>query len=283
MDYKKLAVAIKLCGSTPKVDQCPQCPYWASGDMNNCIPRVTADAATAITDLLARTEAAEYELEQKKGYYDQMVDAFAAMDSSDLEATKTKLRIAEARAEAIEQDRDRLLEAMKPNCLMCDSMHENGNCTEVGGFCTAVPAAHCPLIPKLIARAEAAEEQLDRYKKSGLEPCDYAAIKSGLTNEEKAKKDEIDSELNETGLKGAFSVKELKSSDGTLWYYELLKGLNTYITYEDTGDPEYPAGHVYNVDEMEDLYQKQVDKKEYPDYDYWLSDMLKSGIFIKRD
>lgn len=99
----------------------------------------------------------------------------------------------------------------------------------------------------------------------------------------KAKKDEIDSELNETGLKGAFSVKELKSSDGTLWYYELLKGLNTYITYEDTGDPEYPAGHVYNVDEMEDLYQKQVDKKEYPDYDYWLSDMLKSGIFIKRD
>ena len=64
MDYKKLAVAIKLCGSTPKVDQCPQCPYWASGDMNNCIPRVTADAATAITDLLARTEAAETRAEK---------------------------------------------------------------------------------------------------------------------------------------------------------------------------------------------------------------------------
>lgn len=86
------------------------------------------------------------------------------------------------RIESVEADRDRLREAMKPNCLMCDSMHENGNCT-------AVPAAHCPLIPKMIARAEAAEEQLDRYKKSGLEPCDYAAIKSGLTNEEKAKKD----------------------------------------------------------------------------------------------
>ena len=111
----------------------------------------------------------------------------------------------------------------------------------------------------------------------------YEGIPTGLLVEIKAKKDEIDSELNETGLKGAFSVKELKSSDGTLWYYELLKGLNTYITYENTGDPEYPAGQVYNVDEMEDLYQKQVDKKEYPDYDYWLSDMLKSGIFIKRD
>ena len=61
MDYEKLAVAIKLCGSTPKVDQCPQCPYWASGDMDNCIPRVTADAATAITALLARAEKAERE------------------------------------------------------------------------------------------------------------------------------------------------------------------------------------------------------------------------------
>ena len=33
------------------------------------------------------------------------------------------------------------------NCLRCCFRHEdNGNCTEVGGFCTAVPAAHCPLL-----------------------------------------------------------------------------------------------------------------------------------------
>lgn len=33
------------------------------------------------------------------------------------------------------------------NCLRCHFRHEdNGNCTEVGGFCTAVPAAHCPLL-----------------------------------------------------------------------------------------------------------------------------------------
>ena len=71
MDYEKLAVAIKLCGSTPKVDQCPQCPYWASGDMNNCIPRVTADAATAITDLLARAEAAEARAEKAERERDE--------------------------------------------------------------------------------------------------------------------------------------------------------------------------------------------------------------------
>ena len=35
----------------------------------------------------------------------------------------------------------------KINCLRCRFRHEdNGNCTAVGGFCTAVPAAHCPLL-----------------------------------------------------------------------------------------------------------------------------------------
>lgn len=33
------------------------------------------------------------------------------------------------------------------NCLRCRFRHEdNGNCTAVGGFCTAVQAAHCPLL-----------------------------------------------------------------------------------------------------------------------------------------
>lgn len=33
------------------------------------------------------------------------------------------------------------------NCLQCEFRHpDNGNCTAVGGFCTAVPAAHCPLL-----------------------------------------------------------------------------------------------------------------------------------------
>ena len=47
------------------------------------------------------------------------------------------------------------------NCLKCHHRHQdNGNCTAVGGFCTAVPAAHCPLIPELTARAEAAEARV---------------------------------------------------------------------------------------------------------------------------
>lgn len=35
----------------------------------------------------------------------------------------------------------------KVNCLRCRFRHEdNGNCTAAGGFCTAVQAAHCPLL-----------------------------------------------------------------------------------------------------------------------------------------
>ncbi len=37
------------------------------------------------------------------------------------------------------------------NCLRCAYRHEdNGNCTAVGGFCTAVPAAHCRLLQEYL-------------------------------------------------------------------------------------------------------------------------------------
>ena len=39
----------------------------------------------------------------------------------------------------------------KNNCLRCKFRHkDNGNCTAVGGFCTAVPAAHCPMLRKYL-------------------------------------------------------------------------------------------------------------------------------------
>lgn len=39
------------------------------------------------------------------------------------------------------------------NCLKCHHRHQdNGNCKAVGGFCTSVPAAYCPLIPELLTR-----------------------------------------------------------------------------------------------------------------------------------
>ena len=60
----------------------------------------------------------------------------------------------------------------KANCLRCNFRHEdNGNCTAVGGFCTAIPAARCPLLrqyldtrltPEEIDMDHEAAEQLRR-------------------------------------------------------------------------------------------------------------------------
>lgn len=52
MDYKKLSDAIRLCGSTPKINECKEkCPHYAGGDMTKCIPVMTKDAADAIIEL----------------------------------------------------------------------------------------------------------------------------------------------------------------------------------------------------------------------------------------
>ena len=50
------------------------------------------------------------------------------------------------------------------NCKGCHHLHPtNGNCMAVGGFCTAVPAAHCPLIPELRAQIKELKDALTFY------------------------------------------------------------------------------------------------------------------------
>ena len=53
----------------------------------------------------------------------------------------------------------------KVNCLRCRFRHEdNGNCTAVGGFCTAVTAAHCPLLREYLDTGLTPEEVLPKDK-----------------------------------------------------------------------------------------------------------------------
>lgn len=66
MDTEKLINAIKLCGSTPKIEQCKQCEYWAGGDMGKCIPRMTADVANTLSTFQAENESLRDELERVK-------------------------------------------------------------------------------------------------------------------------------------------------------------------------------------------------------------------------
>lgn len=63
MDYDKLIDAVKLCGSTTKIDQCKQCAYWSGGDMSKCIPRMTTAAATALSTLQEENEKLRSEAE----------------------------------------------------------------------------------------------------------------------------------------------------------------------------------------------------------------------------
>ena len=51
------------------------------------------------------------------------------------------------------------------NCLRCRFRHEdNGNCTAVGGFCTAVAAAHCPLLRQYLDTGLTPKEVLPKDK-----------------------------------------------------------------------------------------------------------------------
>lgn len=66
MEIEKLIAAVKLCGSSPRVEQCRECAYWAGGDMSKCIPRMTADAATALEQLQAELERVKQLYESEK-------------------------------------------------------------------------------------------------------------------------------------------------------------------------------------------------------------------------
>lgn len=66
-----------------------------------------------------------------------------------------------ALVERLQKENEILKGARKVNCVGCEWVHQdNGNCTAVGGFCTAVPAAHCPLIPKLVEENACLKELL---------------------------------------------------------------------------------------------------------------------------
>lgn len=41
------------------------------------------------------------------------------------------------------------------------------------------------------------------------------------------------------------------------------------------------AGRWFTGYQMHEIYGDMADKREYPSYDVWLDDMLRSGVFIE--
>lgn len=69
------------------------------------------------------------------------------------------------------------------NCLRCRFRHEdNGNCTAVGGFCTAVTAAHCPLLREYLDTGLEPEEINDLASAREISPETEYAINKHADN-----------------------------------------------------------------------------------------------------
>ena len=69
------------------------------------------------------------------------------------------------------------------NCLRCHFRHEdNGNCTAVGGFCTAVQAAHCPLLREYLDTGFEPEEINDLASVREISPETEYAINKHADN-----------------------------------------------------------------------------------------------------
>ena len=102
------------------------------------------------------------------------------------------------------------------NCLRCHFRHEdNGNCTAVGGFCTAVPAAHCPL--------------LRQYLDTGMTPeqCENAkAIIESAFSDETSKAERI-RELLKADKDGRLVVPPCKAGD-TVYEVTSRKTISEY-------------------------------------------------------
>ena len=136
MDLEKLIEAVKLCGSTPKVDQCKQCAYWSGGDMNKCIPRMTTAAATALSTLQDENEEMQKQLNMfseflcymtggllSKTNYTAQEMVTAAEDyqqkvcgECDLRDENEKLR---GELEQVKRERDEAVEYLRGQCRYC--------------------------------------------------------------------------------------------------------------------------------------------------------------------
>lgn len=49
-----------------------------------------------------------------------------------------------------------------------------------------------------------------------------------------------------------------------------------FITYEEPF-----AGKTFIMSNMKKIYNDMVDKSEYSDFECWMIDMLRSGVFVK--
>lgn len=133
------------------------------------------------------------------------------------------------------------------NCLQCEFRHpDNGNCTGVGGFCTAVPAAHCPL--------------LRQYLGTRLTPEQVANAKTIIESafaEDTSKAERI-RKLLAADEQGRYIILPCKLGD-TVWRIK-----RTFETYPDKSEPyiepdAFQLQDVFNIGKTVFLTREEAD------------------------
>ena len=119
----------------------------------------------------------------------------------------------------------------KINCLRCNFRHtDNGNCTAVGGFCTAVPAAHCPLLRDFLDTGLTPDE----IRNMSGEWCAAMSVLNGMGSYDRLR------ELAEADKDGRVVVLPCKVGD-TVW--RIVRDGEPHITRDEVRD-------MYFADDM---------------------------------
>lgn len=133
------------------------------------------------------------------------------------------------------------------NCLQCEFRHpDNGNCTGVGGFCTAVPAAYCPL--------------LRQYLGTRMTPAQAANAKTIIESafaEDTSKAERI-RKLLAADEEGRCIILPCKLGD-TVWRIK-----RTFETYPDKSEPyiepdAFLLQDVFNIGKTVFLTREEAD------------------------
>lgn len=169
---------------------------------------------------------------------------------------------------ALRHELDVLKSTYRPNCVNCEHIHrDNFNCTAVGGFCTAVPAAHCPKLKELMAEKAASQEkqanvpqrdhseflerwatELNNRNERNVVPAALGAVK-GLVVVYAASDDLVEIEGAMTQEIGAFNGVKLTASKAQ-GFYETAAGepdIEFRWCDDNSGDSVCPWSVICNL------------------------------------
>lgn len=146
-------------------------------------------------------------------------------------------------------------------------------------------------------KVDIAEEWLDGYDRISMNAAS-ALVGSPFTSINSTMKGVYITQIIEGGC-GFYAYPKIRIVKSGLDVEVEIETINPFVTYRcilsvrhladivvrykccdpDSYDPD--SRILYSRSEMRETYQKKVDKSEYPDYECWLADMLKSGVFVK--